>query len=47
MPYKPAINAFINMIFIKLLISGYTNWENSYLMTQSNFGPNGNLAAGD
>jgi hypothetical protein len=47
MPHKPMINAFTNMIFIKILLSGYTNFENNYLMTGSNFGPNGNLSAGD
>lgn len=47
MPLKPAINAFLNMIFIKLMLGGFVNMENNYLMTWSNFGPKGNLPAGD
>jgi len=47
MPLKPAINAFLNMIFIKIILGSFVNLENNHLMNWSNFGPNGNLPAGD
>ena len=47
MPTTPLINAFIGMIFMKILIGGVVNTENSYLLEWKNFGPEGNLSVGD
>jgi hypothetical protein len=46
-PMTPTINALIGMVFIKILLGGIVNTENSHLVTWDNFGPYGILSAGD
>ena len=41
------INALIGMIFMKILLGGYVNFENNYLLEWNNFGPEGTLSVGD
>ena len=46
-PKTPMINALIGMTFMKMLIGGYVNNENNYLLEWGNFGPEGTLSLGD
>ena len=46
-PYKPSVNAFIGLTFMKVMIGGMVNYENNDLLTADNFGANGNLSFGD
>lgn len=46
-PKTPTINALIGMLYIKFLMGGIVNTQNTELLQWKNFGPYGVLSVGD
>ena len=46
-PITPTINAIIGMLFLKVLMGGIANTQNSDLFLWGNFGPKGALSGLD